>query len=168
MDIENLQHFIKKSLQYYDDQKLKYIDFINNDDIIVNTSMEDITIKIKNKIYNGTYEILGYFDNNTKIWIWGWGLINLDLDKTKICRDLLNYGLKLEPLNNLYEHHFIKSLLVNSRILIEDSIQLDINLSIYAYLTRDKYIFIYPHKIYTNKDKNDYIMVYYLIKTMNI
>lgn len=168
MDIENLGQFIKKALNYYDEQKLKYYDIIKSDDIKFSEEQNEITINFKSNerpLY-GEYEVLGYFDNQTRVWIWGWVLTNLNLESTRICKDLLNYGLKLEPSSNIYEHYFIKTLLVNSRILIEDSTQLDINLAIYSYLMRDRYNFIYPRKRYmesNNKDK--YIIIYYLIKS---
>lgn len=167
MDIENLGQFIKKTLKYYDEQNLKYKDYLNSDNVKFDTIEDKITLKTssnKDAIHED-YEVLGYFDNQTNVWIWGWVLSDLNLETTKICKELLNYGLKLEPSTNIYEHYFIKTILVNSRILIEDFTQLEVNLSIYAYLMRDKYKFIYPRKRYidsTNKDK--YIVIYYVIK----
>ena len=74
--------------------------------------------------------MLGYFDNQNHIWIWGWLLNDLNFNTTKICRGLLDYGLKLEPKSNATEHFFIKSLLVNSRVQVDEDAQLDINLAI--------------------------------------
>ena len=41
--------------------------------------------------------------------------------ETKISRELLEYGLKLEPESSTNDHFMIKSLLANSRIQIEES-----------------------------------------------
>ncbi len=76
----------------------------------------------------------------------------------------MDYGLKLELQNNLLEHSYIKSILVNSRIKIEEDIQLETNLAIYSYLLKNKIKFIYPLKVYLNNDKKEYITFYYFIK----
>ena len=57
----------------------------------------------------------------------------------------------------------IKSLLVNSRIQIEESIQLDINLALYTSLLRDKIKFIYPRRIQLDESNKIFITYYYLI-----
>ncbi len=158
MDNDNINEFILKSIDYYDSQKLKYdylinnknIEFKNNDEIIFNNDDETI---------NTTYEILGYFDRKTNIWIWGW-VLNENTASTEISKNLLNYGLKLGPeRQEIPEHFFIKSLLVNSRILIDDEIQLDINIAIYSYLLKGKFSFIYPKRIF-----NDSIVVFLLVR----
>ena len=58
----------------------------------------------------------------------------------------------------------IKALLVNSRIIIEESVQLDINLAIYSSLMRDKIKFIFPRIRYLDESKNNFVTFYYLIK----
>jgi len=164
MEMESLNHFLKKAITHYDNQNLKYYDFIKSQNATVNLKDNEISFFLNDdKTFNSDIEILGYFDNRTNIWIWGWmltGLLN-----TNISRDLLNYGLKLEiGLTNTNEHFFIKSLLVNSRILVEDDIQLEINFAIYSYLMKDRYKFLYPWKKYLDKEKTIYITHYYLIK----
>jgi hypothetical protein len=163
MENNSLNQFIKKAIEYYDEQNITYIDTINTSDIILNTDSTIIIFKIdgEEKIYD--YELLGYFDNQNNIWIWSWLLINLTSDQIMIARELLNYGLKLEPLSNSSEHFFIKSLLVNSRIMIEEDIQLEINLAIFSYIIKKKIKFIYPRKIFLNDEKK-FITIYYLIK----
>lgn len=163
MENNSLNQFIKKAIEYYDEQNIKYIDIINTSDIILNTDSTIIIFNINNeeKIYN--YELLGYFDNQNNIWIWSWLLINLTSEQIIIARELLNYGLKLEPSSNSNEHFFIKSLLVNSRIMIEEDIQLEINLAIFSYIIKKKIKFIYPRKIFIGEEKK-FITIYYLIK----
>lgn len=163
MENNSLNQFIKKAIDYYDKQNIKYIDTINNLNINFNIDANTIIFNNNNeeKIYN--YEILGYFDNENNIWIWSWLLINLTSDQIIIARELLNYGLKLEPLSNSTEHFFIKSLLVNSRITLEEDVQLDTNLAIFSYIIKNKIKFIYPRKIFVS-DSKKFITLYYLIK----
>ena len=87
--------------------------------------------------------------------------MNSELIET--AKDLLNYGLKLDSNNQFsVEHSYIKSLLVNSRILIESQIELDNHLAIIFYLTKDIFSFIYSYKYYL--DDTNYIYHYFLIK----
>ena len=161
MDINNIGQFILKAIEYYDEQQEKYKDLINSKKEF-DESNNEIKFTLKNDNVFGTYEILGYFDKNTKIWVWGWVSNQASSSSTQICKNLLNYGLKLEPRNaidDISEHYFIKTLLVNSRILIDDEIQLDINLAIYSYLLKGKISFILPKYVESSN-----IIIYSLIK----
>ena len=166
MEIESLSQFIKKALEHYDNQKMKYRHLINIQDVRFNETTDEISFYTNNpdKPHISNFEMLGYFDNQTHIWIWGWLLGELDVKRTKICRELLNYGLKIEAGSNSLEHFFIKSLLVNSRIAISEENQLDVNLAIYSYLSRDKYSFIYPRKRFIDDKKTLWVTFYYVIK----
>ncbi len=165
MDNDSLSQFIKKALQHYDNQNLLNKDFFDVSDSDVKFSLESNTITFilgdKEKTFD--FEMLGYFDNQSNIWIWAWLLTNLNSEQTKLSRELLNYGLKLEPTSNSIEHFFIKSLLVNSRLSVEEDVQLDTNLAICSYIIKNKIKFIYPRKRYIDKS-NNYVTFYYLIK----
>jgi hypothetical protein len=165
MDNDSLNQFIKKALQHYDNQNLSNKDFFDLPDSNIKFSLESntITFIIDNKEKTFDFEMLGYFDNQSNIWIWAWLLTNLNSEQTKLSRELLNYGLKLEPTSNSIEHFFIKSLLVNSRLSVEEDVQLDTNLAICSYIIKNKISFIYPRKRYIDKS-NNYVTFYYLIK----
>ena len=161
MNVESLSQNIKMALEKYDTTCKIYEKYINNNNISIKNDLE-ITFNFDNNSDEFNCEILGYFDNQNLIWIYSWVLSNVDLKKTKFSRELLDYGLKLEPDSNTDENFMIKSLLVNSRIQIQESIQLDINLAIYTSLLRDKIKFIYPRR--TQLDETNYITFYYLVK----
>jgi hypothetical protein len=164
----NVNNLIKKSLEYYDKQQTKYKYYWYKSDLIVENKENKITIidsEDENNIkLKSTYEILGIFDNQTKVWIWAWLLPFLNLSETTISRKLLEYGLKLEPNSNTHDHLYIKSQLLNSRILIEDSIELDIHLALVSYLVKELYLFVMPLRTYYNDEKTKYSTIYYLIK----
>lgn len=164
MDIESLSQTIKKSLENFDNQNLKYIDYIKNENFKIDEHTDDITFNFNDYSKTLQYEILGYFDNQSNIWIWGWLLGDLESQFTKASRELLEYGLKLEPKSNSYDHFMIKALLVNSRIHIEESIQLDINIAIYSSLMRNKIKFIFPRIRYLDESKTKFVTFYYLVK----
>jgi hypothetical protein len=164
----HFNNLIKKSLEYYDKQQTKHKYYCNNIDLIVNNKETIITIVDSENINNiklkTRYEILGMFDNQTKVWIWAWLLPFLNLTETVISRKLLEYGLKLEPNSNTDDHLYVKSQLLNSRLLIEDSIELDIHLALVSYLVKDLYLFVIPFTTYYNDEKTKYSTIYYLIK----
>ena len=165
MEISSLSQYIKKAIEYYDNQNIKYKNIIETEEISYKYNINEITFKNPNIKYNiFEFETLGYFDNTSHIWVWGWVLQEFSSDQTKLCRDLLNYGLKLDPNTITDEHLFIKPLLINSRILIEEDSQLDINLAIYSYIVRDNFKFIYPRRKYLDDSKKSYITFYLLIK----
>ena len=93
-------------------------------------------------------------------------ICNINYEKTKICRDLLEYGLKLEPSSNSGEHYILKSLLLNSRILLDEYVQLENNLAIISYILKDNILFIYPRILYIDENKQKFITIYYLIKKL--
>jgi hypothetical protein len=166
MEIESLNEFIKKALIHYDNQNKKYLSILNlnNENVIFNSENTEITFIYDDKKDIFDFDMLGYFDNQNQIWIWGWLLTNLNANQTVLSRELLNYGLKLEPSSSSIEHFYIKALLVNSRIKIEEDIQLETNLAICSYLIKNKILFIYPRKRYLNNEKTEYVTFYYFIK----
>ena len=165
MELESLSEIVKKALEHNDKKTMDYQYLINNQNVKFDEIDNVITFYIdnnENKIFN--YELLGYYDNENKIWIWGWVLSDFNYKDTPLCKYLLDYGLKLEPKSATQEQFMIKGILVNSRILIEEHVQLDINLAIYSYLVKERIKFIYPRKRYTDKTNTKYITFYYLIK----
>jgi len=163
MNVESLSQTIKMAIEKYDTICFKYKDYIYNKNVQFENNDDIIKFNFDDKIEKFDCELLGYFDNQNNIWIYSW-VLNRNLSHTKISRELLEYGLKLEQDSNTDEHFLIKSLLVNSRIQINESLQLDINLAIYTSLLRDKIKFIYPHINYLDDSKKNFITFYLLIK----
>jgi hypothetical protein len=165
--ITNVSDFIKKSLDYYDKQNNKYKKYLPKNTELLLEEKQIIDFKTKKKIANIEFQVLGVFHNKTNIFIWSWVLPYLSIDLTKTSRELLDYGLKLEPQTNNINHYYIKSLLINSRIYIENDINLELIQAISAYLLKDKLDFIYEYK-FGNKSSSDiFLTTYYLIKISN-
>ena len=166
MELNKINDIIKKSLYHYDCQNIKYKKLINNNNIYFDETKKTITFNDENNeiIITYNYELLSYFDNQHNIWIWAWVLPDFNYIDTSECRYLLDYGLKIESTNSNIEQTMIKGILVNSRIKIEEYIQLEINLSMYSYLVKDRIKFIYERKRYTNDNNDTYITYYYFIK----
>jgi hypothetical protein len=162
----NISDLIKNSLDYYDNQNIKYNKYLplnsillNNEKTIINKKDNNISVKIN-------YEVLGVFDYNTKIFIWGWVLPYLNSNETKISRELLNYGLNINPSSSTPDHFYLKSLLVNSRINIDTDFDINLIIALSSYLLKNKFSFIFPDTI-TKKEDNDYFLTtYYMIKLL--
>ena len=152
-DVEELRETIIKALEYYDNKNESY-KYIHNQSKM---KYDNITLfDKKGNVYHKEYEIIGKYDNTNNIWIWGW-LLPYENKKTSIARYLLEYGLQLDVLNINSEQLFIKSLLTNSRYIVNDIIGLEINIAIFSYLLKDKISFIYPYK---NNDITIYCALY--------
>ncbi len=157
---------IKKSLEYYDKQNDKYKKYIVNTRIEIDNNIIFIYDSNNNLLLNTPCEVLGMFDEQTRVWLWGWLLPYLNINETTLTRKLLNYGLKLEPKNNVEDHFYIKSQLVNSRFIIQNNIEIDITISLASYLLKDNHMFIVSKKDYLTSDKSKYFTIYYIIKNI--
>jgi hypothetical protein len=160
---EDFTLLVKKSLLNYDNQNQKYKKYIENKkytvDISKTTLMFDNNKKFK-------FNIAGVFDSTNQVWMWGWMIPDYRVNEIEYIKKLLDYGIKINPdilkekltVDKLY----LKSILVNSRFLINDKTQIDIILSISCYLLKENFDFVYPVKKYLN-DTN-YIQIFYLLK----
>jgi len=165
MEFESLSDTVKKALEHYDSQNWDYRTLNQIQDVKFDELESSLTFFLDNdKKEIRQYELLGYYDNQNNVWIWGWVLSDFNYKDTPLCKYLLDYGLKLEPKSATMEQTMIKGILVNSRIKIEEKVQLDINLAIYSYLIKDRIKFIYGRKRYLDKSLDKYVTFYYLIK----
>lgn len=155
---ENLiDPIIKNSLEYYDQHqpkiqeilnKLEYIEIVNNGNITDQFIFYDSD---DNVILKSRYEVLSIYVPQNNIWKWSWSLPTASIKNTFISRKILEYAFTLNPETD----YLLKSTLINSKILIENSNQLDIYIGLSAMLSKKPFIF----KIYMvpidQKDLND-------------
>ena len=159
--MQSYNDFIKTIFNYYDNQTFSNTILYDNNHLkkktIMNTEESIINIYNRNNdlLHSGPYEILGFLDKKNNLWNWSWLIPSISNEFTKLTIYLHNYGIKLDN-SDTNEHYFIKPLLSNSRLIIKNIIEQDINIAVCAYLLRDKIKFIYPYD-----DKNK--ITYYLI-----
>jgi hypothetical protein len=147
---------IKKNIIYYDyyryDFDLKYpkIKSVVFDDSTTDLTESIVTINDNQFVYN----IIGRFDKSTNIWEWSW--VNEDIkNKFYYIRELFHYGIDTDN-NNL---KLFKNILVNSKIKINNNINLDIILAVTAgFLYSYGFKYIYPIK------ENENIIKYLILK----
>jgi hypothetical protein len=154
---------IKKSLLYLDNQNNKYKKFIKNVTAKFDQTKNKVIFNINDKDIIYDYEILGIYNFKLNIFMWSWALPYYSINETKISRELLNYGLNLEPSSNTMYHYFLKSLLINARNHIDTDFELELIQAITAYISKDKYNFIYPRTV-IDKEKKLLFIIYYIVK----
>ena len=148
-DNNDIKSFIKDKLDILDKSKSKYKEYINIKDIKLITDSEDKKIIFKKngeEVYTGKFSYLGLFDLKSRLWIWAWCYPAISYNNTLESRQILNYGLMLEPSTNSLIHYYIKSHLINSRLFFENDIFLDIHLGLSLYILK-KSKFIYQKHI---------------------
>ena len=169
MNLDNpniLTNIIDKALYHYDIQNNKYSKYLTTETITLDRQTNMIIFPDIDNVEH-KYEVLGLFDNTTRIWMWGWMVPDYMYNETEIVRKLLNYGLKITPsiVSRVSDDRlYLKTQLVNSRFLLDDSFQLELHLALSSYLAKDNFKFIYSKRKYLSKDKKKYITIYYLIK----
>lgn len=155
MEINNI---ISKSLLNADLSNEKYQNLIK----IKNPEINSKTNKISFGKEKYDYEVLGLFDTQTKTWLWSWLIPTINQESMKISRNLLNYGLNLNPVSSTKDHLFLKTQLTNSRFTLENDIQLDIHLALCTYISNENIKFLYPNTI--KLSSNQTLIIYYIIK----
>jgi len=173
---DNIVNFIRKSLDYYDNQNNENKKYLENTKMEISRMKYDTIetgyefyniIKDDEIIYESKCELLGTFDFQTKVWISGWSMLikNESRSPNSLSRELFDYVYDSQFNNPSFNqvNNYIFNQLINSRILIEDNMELDIYLATVSYLLKSKIKFIYPRINYLNTDKTKYIINYYLV-----
>lgn len=150
----NNQHVIYNSLKEYDSIQpvIRYL--IKNTRMIPTKSYSDSKRSTFQFVDNETnevvletdIEILGIYYDKFDIWSWAWSFPDMKHSEIFLIKELLIYALGLGN-----DFSYIKSLLITSRGKITDRTQIDINVAIAGYLTKQPYIYPYIHPI--NNDK---------------
>lgn len=143
---------VTNALEYYDQnddnfkeisKNAQYIKFIKAE-----TDMDHNVIVFydqnKKEFFRSRYEIIGLYTSDSNVWAWSWAIPTFQKNNTNIVRKIWNYGVVLDP-----KVGFLKTELITSRFKITNKIQLDIHVSIAAYISKNK--LIYKHYNYINK-----------------
>lgn len=154
---------LKKSLLYFDNQNSIYYQYLTNTRMHANE--QKILDKNTDEVILSDFdmEILGVFNHHSNVFLWSWSLPYLGINETKTTKELLNYGLQLEPTSNSVSHFFLKTLLVNARNYIDSDFDLELIQALSSYILKDKCNFIYPINLYNNENKL-IITTYFIIK----
>ena len=184
-ETNNFNPIIKNSLEYYDSfqpkiqeilNKIEYIKIING----VNINDEYIFYEQNGKqFFKSRIETLGMFIPQDNSWKWSWAIPIAKYQNTLISRKILEYAFTLNSLSDLY----LKSTLINSKLLIKNQYQIDIYLALASMLSKKPFIlklYLYPQlqvnvteEIYYYKetinktDKDKFISLYVMVIDWN-
>lgn len=159
---------IKNSLEYYDKYQIEIQKILNNTEYIEIYSDKEINDEYTfydsddKVIFKSRIETLSIYIPSTKTWKWSWSVPFAQYKNTLISREILKYAFTLNSDNDL----FLKSSLINSKIIIKNDYQLDIYLAISALLSRKPFIFkiyLVPEDLNNakkKKKKNTYLYQY--------
>ena len=159
---DNISNIIKKSIDNFENKNISYNNFIIDQNVTFDRVKNMITYLDTNKKFN--YNVLGMFDKSTNVWFWGWMMPMLYINETDITKQILDYGLKINPspVNSLSnEMLYIKTQLINSRFLLDNFFQLEIHLALSCFLIKDQIKFIYPRKRILDESKS--IIIFYVV-----
>lgn len=92
----------------------------------------------KTKLFESRFEIAGVYHKLSQTWIWPWAVSRFDKNHVVTAKKILNYGLDIPPSDKL---DMIKHELITSRLVYDDPIQLDVQLSLVSYLSKTPIIF---------------------------
>lgn len=148
--MDDFSYLLKNALEYYDDARMHNYDIYRKIKFYdLDTVNKKIVFYDKNKeqIFLSQYEVIGSYLHNTKVWLWGWAISELDSKHINIARRVLNYALDLDKKN-----YVLKTELITSRHQISSNVQLDILLAIASYLSKKPNIYKlnYSKKTSTN------------------
>jgi len=158
MNNNDIDEFLKNSIDKFDKCQTKYENLINktSDEIDLPENENKIIFykdkEKKEKIGQFKKSILGYFDINTKVWLWSWVVPFLGKKETELSRKILDYGLDFNPSTNSSIHYYIKSHFISSRIYFESDVYLDMHLAMALSVSKGKFIY----RVHL-KDANSYI-----------
>lgn len=137
MDINNL---LLEIYNYHDEKYLKYekllkkIDHWEKDDKYeINYPHVIFYDKNKKKLFSCNFNIIGQYFKENKVFIWSWANYIFNKQLNYLTKDLLNYGL-----NN--DNKFIKLIFTNSRLIINNNINLDHIIFLSFYLSQKEAI----------------------------
>lgn len=170
----------RSALEYYDSHQPQIQKLLNQIDniIIVNNYPTSNRLFFKNShdeiLLESRFETLSMVIPQIKTWMWAWALPSAELNENLISRKILEYAFTLSAKND----YLLKSILINSKTVIENRLQLDMYLGLSAFLSKKPFIFklykrlikndikqyIYPYKeIIDDPNKHTYVAEYYFI-----
>jgi hypothetical protein len=169
---------IKSALEYYDSNQGKVNEIINNTVYLKKQDNQNITDEIffydKNKklIYKSAYELIAVYMPSMSTWKWAWSLPTAKKKSTFFSRKILEYAFNLDE----EKEFLLRSTLINSKIQIDNNLQLDIYLSLTAKLSKKPFILktfnapiqldddgYFPFKEINEDPNNENYMIYYLL-----
>lgn len=154
-------------------KKIKYLKFNNNPNLTPRIKFFDSD---KNLLLDSGFENIGIYKQKNNIWQWGWSMNAINNNQNSISRNILTYSFKLK--SDIPSEFLLKSILLDSKHIIKNKLQLEILLALSSYLSKFHFIFKLPflpntllgvedyinyNSLFTDKNYNDCEILYLFI-----
>ena len=170
----NCKNLMKNAYRYYDEKyelykNIKSATSVSEDKYESDLKEANIKFYVNKKIIlEANYEIMGRYYSKDRIFIWEWANVDSDKNMTYISKSILKYGLDIvinnssDNSNEMNLNSFLKMLLINSRIFINNDVELKILTYISLYLSKKDYFTVFTDP----KNPESFIYMFlYNIKT---
>ena len=143
----HISSIVTDALEFYDNNNEKYKTLKEKSKFVkIEQHQNDIEHNIiyfydenKQLFFQSRYEVIGMLSNESKVWTWGWAIPHLKKNSIKTSKDILLYGINLNPGDDT----ILKTELITSRFRVANDVQLDIHISLSSYLSKNPLIFEY-------------------------
>ena len=155
---------IKTAIEEHDIYEYKILNFLKKIEYIKFTNNLNLTPRIKlfdsnkNLLLDSSYENVGIYKQKNNTWIWAWSMNSINNNQNFISRNILSYSFKLRT--DIPSEFLLKSILLESKHLIKNKLQLEILLALSSYLSKFHFILKIPILLDTNNKENDFFFNY--------
>jgi hypothetical protein len=152
---------IKAAIEEYDIYEYKIINFLKKIEYFKIENNKNLTPRIKffdldkKLLLESGFENVGVFKQKNNTWQWGWSMNSINNNQNFISRNILSYSFKLKY--EIPSEFLLKSILLDSRYVIKNKLQLEILLALSSYLSKFHFIFKLPILPSTFIKTEDYI-----------
>jgi hypothetical protein len=163
---------IKAAIEEHDIYEYKILNFLKKIHFIKIENNTNLTPKIKlydfnkNLLLESAYENVGIYKQKNNTWIWAWSMNAINNNQNFISRNILSYSFKLR--SEINSEFLLKSILLDSKHLIKNKLQLEILLALSSYLSKFHFILKIPYLPNTAVNAEEYINYRNLFTDKNI
>jgi hypothetical protein len=120
-------------------KKIQYIQFYNELNLTPRIKLFDSNKKL---LLESGFENVGVYKQKNNTWVWAWSMNSINNNQNFISRNILMYSFKLKT--DIKSEFLLKSILLDSKHIIKNKLQLDILLALSSYLSKFHFILKIP------------------------
>jgi hypothetical protein len=149
MNKNSYYNTIKTAIEEHDIYEYKILNFFKKIEYFKINNDRNLTPRIKlfdsnkNLLLESSFENVGIFKQKNNIWQWGWSMNSINNNQNFISRNILSYSFKLK--SDIPSEFLLKSILLDSKHIIKNKLQLEILLAISSYLSKFHFILKLPY-----------------------
>lgn len=148
MNKNSYYNTIKTAMEEHDIYEYKILNFFKKIEYFKIHNDRNLTPRIKlfdsnkNLLLESSFENVGIFKQKNNIWQWAWSMNSINNNQNFISRNILTYSFKLKT--EIPSEYLLKAILLESKHIIRNKLQLEILLAISSYLSKFHFILKLP------------------------